>query len=176
MYHLHFVQGVNGAIFPRGQEVQDDLLDVWDGALEGGRPEGGLDQPPEPGVVGSLVEEQGVRADHPLLAERISRLEHVRSSRQDEPNRFRARYHHARAPQDVALEYVPVPFLPGGKEGVWIFGIELEGLADIRPAQRARRQPPALPASPPEDEDMNWQQEHEGKEEYTERLGQGWGR
>lgn len=33
-----------------------------------------------------------------------------------------------------------VPFLPVGEEGIWVLGVELEGLANIRPAHGTRWQ------------------------------------
>lgn len=109
-YHLHFVQRVDdGAISPSVQEREDDALDLGDRPFNGRRKERSLNELLEPGVISPLVKEDSVRSDHPLFARGIRRLEQVRLAHQHHPRRLRARHHHARAPQYVRLEHVPVP-------------------------------------------------------------------
>lgn len=71
--------------------------------------EGSSNESPDSGVVVSLVEEEGRWTDQSLLAPWICRLEKMGLVPEHEPCCLRPRQHHARAAQDMRLEYLTEP-------------------------------------------------------------------
>lgn len=134
------MESVDQSSFPGLEGIDGDGLDAGDSALDGLGHEGSEDELPQLGVVVPLVEEDGLLAQHPLFARRECGLEQVRLRHQHELGRLRARYHHAGTPQYVSLEYRAIPALFLCEEDVGVLGVELEGLAEVGPAEGARRE------------------------------------
>ena len=80
-------------------------------SLDGVRGKRVDNKPSNLGMVLALVEEEGGGADHLLLALRVGRLEQISARHQHESCCFRPTKHHARAPQYVCFEYLPIPIV-----------------------------------------------------------------
>jgi hypothetical protein len=141
------LEGVDEAAVPGLERAQRDGLDGRHGAADGLGGESPGDEAAEVGVVVALLEEDGLRPQHALLARREGGLEEVGLRDEHEARRLRAGHHHAGAAQDVRLEDLPVPVLLPGEEHVGVLGrVELERLAHVRPPHRPGRQRQRLAA------------------------------
>ena len=113
-------------------------------------------------MVGALVEEDGSFSDHPLFAGRKCGLEEMGVGNEDGLGCLRAGHHDAVAAQHLRFENGSVPLDFCGEENVGILGVELEGFADVGPAQGARREGEACMAEFEDDCGCNCKEEKEG--------------
>lgn len=84
-------------------------------------------------MIVTLVEKDSLLPKHPLFAGREGGLKDVSFSNKNEFCSFRARYHDTWATQNVRLEDWTELVLFLSKEEVGVLGVELKGLANIRP-------------------------------------------
>jgi len=103
------MEGAGDAAFPPAERGRHGGLDVGHEGAERVGADPALDQAAQAEVIVALVEEEGLRPDHALLARRVRRLEQVRLGHQHHPRRLRACQDHARATQHVRLEHLAVP-------------------------------------------------------------------
>jgi hypothetical protein len=112
-YPLHGMEGAGDAAFPPVERGRHGGLDVGHEAAERVRAKPALHEAAQAEVVVALVEEEGLRANHALLARWVRRFEQVRLRHQHHPRRLRARQDHAGATQHVCLEHLAVPMRAG---------------------------------------------------------------
>lgn len=80
--------GVDGASVPGVEGAEGNGLDARDFGFDGFGDESLEDELPELGVVGALVEEDGLSTQHPLLAGRKGGFKEVGSSEEHEFGRL----------------------------------------------------------------------------------------
>lgn len=101
--------GVDEAAIPGAEGLDGGGFHASHLVPDGFGGEGAEDEAAEEGVVGALLEEDGLVPDHPLLAGGEGGLEELGLRGQDELGPLGAGNHHAGASQHVRLEYRPVP-------------------------------------------------------------------
>lgn len=76
-YRLHFKEGIDGVANPGVEGLHGNGFDVGDHVSDGSGHEGTENKLPQFGMVGTLVEENGLFPQHPLFASRECRLEEI---------------------------------------------------------------------------------------------------